>query len=228
MLDKKILKEFVQFVKEDLDIKKVVPIKLVKVQQEGITTAGYFPNKKIIIKASNRHLVDILRSIAHELVHHKQMEDGKLVGDIPDIGGPIEDEANAVAGQLIKKFAKAGHQNIYEHNLAFNDDYLRHIITEEIRRLKTESLSSFEVLFNELKNVAMKEHNADKSLSVKGAINSAIDILIGDEIEELREQFIKFRQRAFLDLAPIIGNENEQERAQEEKMNRTSSNTKKK
>ena len=47
-----------------------------------------------------------MRSIAHELTHHKQWEDGKLKVRPPDIGGPIEDEANAKAGQFIKLFAK--------------------------------------------------------------------------------------------------------------------------
>jgi hypothetical protein len=50
--------------------------------------------------------VDVMRSGAHELTHHKQWEDGKLKVRPPDIGGPIEDEANAKAGQFIKMFAK--------------------------------------------------------------------------------------------------------------------------
>jgi hypothetical protein len=51
-------------------------------------------------------LVDIMRSVAHEMVHHKQFEQGRLNVKPPDIGGEIEDEANAKAGQYIKMFAK--------------------------------------------------------------------------------------------------------------------------
>jgi hypothetical protein len=58
-------------------------------------------------------LVDIMRSLAHELSHHKQWEDGKLKVKPPDIGGPIEDGANAKAGQLIKMFGKID-PTIYE------------------------------------------------------------------------------------------------------------------
>jgi hypothetical protein len=54
-----------------------------------------------------------MRSIAHEMVHHKQFENNKLNVKPPDIGGEIEDEANAVAGQLIKLFAKED-QTIYD------------------------------------------------------------------------------------------------------------------
>jgi hypothetical protein len=47
-----------------------------------------------------------MRSVAHEMVHHKQFEQGRLNVKPPDIGGEIEDEANAKAGQYIKMFAK--------------------------------------------------------------------------------------------------------------------------
>ena len=54
-----------------------------------------------------------MRSVAHELVHHKQWEQGRLKVKPPDIGGEIEDEANALAGQFIKKYAKID-QTIYD------------------------------------------------------------------------------------------------------------------
>jgi hypothetical protein len=47
-----------------------------------------------------------MRSLAHELTHHKQFENGRLKVQPPDIGGEIEDEANAKAGQFIKMYAK--------------------------------------------------------------------------------------------------------------------------
>ena len=37
-----------------------------------------------------------------------QYETGKLDEKPADVGGPIEDEANAKAGELVKKFAKMG------------------------------------------------------------------------------------------------------------------------
>jgi len=54
-----------------------------------------------------------MRSIAHEMVHHKQFEQGRLKVQPPDIGGEIEDEANAKAGQYIKMFSKED-QTIYD------------------------------------------------------------------------------------------------------------------
>jgi hypothetical protein len=113
---KEILDKFVLFVKNELDLKSVPTIK-VQNNREGLkTTANYDytkENKIIKVTAKNRALVDVCRSIAHELVHHKQFEEGRLKKRPPDIGGEIEDEANAKAGQFIKMYAKKD-PNIYE------------------------------------------------------------------------------------------------------------------
>jgi hypothetical protein len=62
-------------------------------------------------------LVDICRSIAHELTHNKQreIESFKMDEKVQNIGGWIEDEANAKAGILIKDFAiNFGNDKLYE------------------------------------------------------------------------------------------------------------------
>lgn len=113
---KKILDEFVLFVKEQLELKTVPTIKIQNHRDGLKTTANYDytkENKIIKVCAKNRALVDICRSIAHEMVHHKQFEQGRLKVQPPDIGGEIEDEANAKAGQYIKMFSRK-EPNIYE------------------------------------------------------------------------------------------------------------------
>jgi len=113
---KELLNKFVKFVKNELDIQKM-PTIIVQNNREGLkTTANYDytkENKVIKVCGKNRALVDIMRSIAHELVHHKQFEQGRLKVQPPDIGGEIEDEANAKAGQFIKMFAME-YSNIYD------------------------------------------------------------------------------------------------------------------
>jgi hypothetical protein len=107
---KKILDKFVLFVKKQLELKSVPTIKIQNNRDGLKTTANYDytkENKLIKVCAKNRALVDVCRSIAHEMVHHKQFEQGRLDGpQPPDIGGEIEDEANAKAGQFIKMYAK--------------------------------------------------------------------------------------------------------------------------
>jgi hypothetical protein len=110
------LTAFVKFVKDQLEL-KTVPIISIKGNRDGLkTTANYDytkENKIIKVYGKNRALVDIMRSVAHEMVHHKQFEDGRLEQRPPDIGGEIEDEANAKAGQYIKLFSKED-PTIYE------------------------------------------------------------------------------------------------------------------
>lgn len=103
------LNEFVKFVKKQLDLESVPSISVQGTRNGLKTTANYDytkENKIIKVYGKNRALVDIMRSIAHELVHHKQFEQGRLKVQPPDIGGEIEDEANAKAGQFIKMYAK--------------------------------------------------------------------------------------------------------------------------
>jgi hypothetical protein len=114
---KKKLNDFVKFIKNELKIKDVPTISIQN-HREGLkTTANYDytkENKIVKVCSKNRALVDVMRSLAHELVHHKQWEDGRLDGPKPpDIGGEIEDEANAKAGQLIKMYAKID-ETIYD------------------------------------------------------------------------------------------------------------------
>ena len=110
MSDKKEkLTEFTKFVVKRLEIKNPPTIAIMNKRDGLRTTASYDYSKKnkvVKIYGGPRLAVDIMRSIAHELTHHKQWEDGKLKTKPPDIGGPIEDEANAKAGQFIKLFAK--------------------------------------------------------------------------------------------------------------------------
>lgn len=103
---KKTLTNFVLFVKDELKLKKVPKI-IIKNNRDGLkTTANYIFDKQINVCGKNRALVDILRSIAHEMMHHKQYENGELETKPDDILSEIEDTAHAIAGQLIKKFAK--------------------------------------------------------------------------------------------------------------------------
>jgi cytidyltransferase-like protein len=76
---------------------------------------GYFdPNdNKIWVYCANRNMADILRTLAHELVHRKQDEDGRISYESGKTGSDIENEANARAGVLLRDFGKQ-HEEIYQ------------------------------------------------------------------------------------------------------------------
>lgn len=122
-LDKKInsniIKEFIKFAVKELGITRM---------PEGLTLSyntntakdrhsfGTFdPNDgKIWLYVKNRNMADILRTLAHELVHRKQDEDGRIDYTSGNTGSEIENEANAKAGILLRKFGK-NNENIYEN-----------------------------------------------------------------------------------------------------------------
>jgi hypothetical protein len=105
------LYSFTEFCVTDLKIEGEVLIKLLpKKTDNAITTGGFnLMTNEITTRFEGRAVADVARTIAHELVHFQQKERGEFNDgkDVPDIGGYIEDEANAIAGQLVKKFVKA-------------------------------------------------------------------------------------------------------------------------
>lgn len=104
----KVMSKFLKFCRQELKITNDIEIYLMKKKNHlNITTGGYNPSDKCVyVIFEGRQIADILRTIAHELVHQKQDLQGKLKGDIPDIGGVIEDTANAIAGRLVKMYVK--------------------------------------------------------------------------------------------------------------------------
>ena len=74
---------------------------------------AYMPSKHhISINPSNRNIVDVLRTLAHELVHAKQNEMGILQPDSGETGSEHENDANAIAGILMRDYGKQN-PNIY-------------------------------------------------------------------------------------------------------------------
>jgi Zn-dependent peptidase ImmA (M78 family) len=116
MPKKVIVEKFLDFVKDNLELTKPFKLTLTS-NKDGIRTTAVYNHAEntVTIYIKNRALVDVLRSIAHELVHHLQNQRGELDGTKNEggDGSPWENEANAKAGELIRIF---GRQNpeIYE------------------------------------------------------------------------------------------------------------------
>jgi hypothetical protein len=71
-------------------------------------TFGKYENGEHVLYVAliNRHPNDILRTLAHELTHYKQDTEHQLVPDSGRTGSPEENEANAVAGIVLRHFNK--------------------------------------------------------------------------------------------------------------------------
>ena len=77
-------------------------------EKHGIKTTAFFnpSDNTIKIYAKGRMVIDALRSLAHEMTHMMQSEMGLITGPVKDEGGFHEDQANAKAGLIVKRFIK--------------------------------------------------------------------------------------------------------------------------
>jgi hypothetical protein len=99
-----ILKKFLVFLKRELKFNYNIPIILVDdvdFSKNNKTFGMMYPDK-IVISIVNRHPIDILRTVAHEYIHHKQQSEGKKLNG--NAGSSSENEANAKAGEIIRKY----------------------------------------------------------------------------------------------------------------------------
>ena len=118
MSNRDLMEKFIFFVNDFLGIEKPCKIRLT-VDRKDIKTTAYYniEDNFACIYIKDRAIMDVMRSVAHELVHHKQNERGDLTGlaEEGDDGSPIENEANAKAGEIIRVFGKQNPE-IYTNN----------------------------------------------------------------------------------------------------------------
>ena len=101
--------DFVNFTKKYLDINDDIKVALAFERTPDLATTAYYSLDGFVkVYVKDRAIIDVLRSIAHELVHHKQNLEGRLKDAVKDgeDGSDIENEANAMAGEIIRKYGK--------------------------------------------------------------------------------------------------------------------------
>jgi hypothetical protein len=145
-VDNKTIKKFIGFAINELGIQKLpTGITLSRDNskaKENHTFGTFNPNNdKIWLYVKNRNMADILRTLAHELVHRKQAEDGRIDMNSGETGSEIENEANAHAGVLLRKFGKQNN-NIYEGLKKFNTPItLSNGLLSQLYELKVNEIS---------------------------------------------------------------------------------------
>ena len=100
-----ILKKFQIFLKRELRLTYDIPVILIDDADfaKRISAFGEISKENVIyLSIINRHPMDILRTLAHEYVHYKQVMDGKKMK--AHAGSPAENEANAKAGEILRKY----------------------------------------------------------------------------------------------------------------------------
>jgi hypothetical protein len=79
-----------------------------KKEEKDMRYTGKYSNGKnrIWVYTGNRNLVDIMRTVAHELVHRRQDVEDRVEGVETGPGHPLEQEADIIAGTLMKLYAR--------------------------------------------------------------------------------------------------------------------------
>jgi hypothetical protein len=101
-----ILKRFIIFLKRELRFTQDIPLVLIDDAEfsKKNMTFGMMNENTLYISIINRHPMDILRTVAHEFIHHKQVMDGKKITSHP--GSLAENQANAKAGEIMRKYGR--------------------------------------------------------------------------------------------------------------------------
>jgi predicted nucleotidyltransferase len=107
---KSLLHKFMPVAMKYLQLKDLPRVVLKsKIQSaDGQSSFGQYSEQDqcVYLAASQRHPVDVLRTLAHELVHYKQHLEDKMYDGAGETGSPIENEANEVAGIIMRHFNK--------------------------------------------------------------------------------------------------------------------------
>ena len=106
-----ILLDFIKFAAEDLDLKSLPKFDFAFDSDRSVehkSFGGYAPGAEhITITVKNRHINDVCRTLAHEMVHYSQ----DLKNELDDegagtTGSPQENEANARAAVIMRNWGK--------------------------------------------------------------------------------------------------------------------------
>jgi hypothetical protein len=108
--DEEILKDFIDFCAKELKLEHMPVIKLRRDPQWSVvhkTFGRYIDDKNLLEVAwGQRHIMDILRTVAHELTHRHQHEREEVPVTAGETGSEYENEANARAGVLMRDYAR--------------------------------------------------------------------------------------------------------------------------
>lgn len=115
-----VLHDFIRFAAEHLDLKSLPKFDFkfdTARSLEHKSFGGYAPGAKhITITVVNRHIMDVCRTLAHELVHYSQDLKQQLEDDNAGAtGSPQENEANAEAAVIMRNWGKL-HPNLFDQD----------------------------------------------------------------------------------------------------------------
>lgn len=111
-----LIKDFISFCQKKLKLVEVPDMYFHMKRRPGMTTGSFdIATNTIHVLLTGRLVLDSLRTIAHEMTHAKQLENGILEVELAkadfndplyDIDTPYENQAYTFAGNFVKEFVR--------------------------------------------------------------------------------------------------------------------------
>jgi hypothetical protein len=121
-----IMKDFLPLAMEELKLDSLPEFKLMKhIPDHDQPTFGRFINdeNRIYLGLNHRHPLDIIRTLAHELVHYKQNTEHQLDDTSGHTGSPQENQAHEIAGIIMRHFDKKYPEYFKDHAVDLDEDW---------------------------------------------------------------------------------------------------------
>ena len=126
--DEKTVHDFIMYTAKRLGINHMPHIELLADPEWSTRKQSfgrYTPETHVLeVNLANRHIMDILRTTAHELVHCKQHQTKPLPDGAGKTGSPWENQANALAGAIMRDYAQANPEKFGDHALGESSGYI--------------------------------------------------------------------------------------------------------
>ncbi len=120
--------DFIAYAAQHLDIEKMPHIELHTDPDWSARERSfgrYSPETHTLeVNLANRHIMDILRTVAHELTHCKQHLSQPLPDHAGNTGSAWENQANAVAGAIMRDYAQSNPEKFGDHALGESSGYI--------------------------------------------------------------------------------------------------------
>lgn len=178
---KLIIQNFLKFSSRHIGLKDLPKIKLYsdpKLASARRSFGGYMGGR-IELNVGNRHIMDVLRTLAHELVHFKQDTMGVLGPDSGEDGSKHENEANAKAAVIMRLWGKMN-PDLFQHAALLAESTTKKMIHDLADRkgIPWDNEPSFLKLTKQLTG---KEHLDDLDAD---QLQKVYDYIKKDEVDE--------------------------------------------
>lgn len=141
-VNQSVLRDFIRYAAGEIGLKKMPRIHIHNDPEwsEQERSFGRFEpeTQDLHINMWDRHIMDVFRTTAHELAHARQHEIESLGPDAGETGSDMENEAHAVAGIIMRNWAKK-HPNMFESSgyiptaAQANDPRFKMALTKDVR-----------------------------------------------------------------------------------------------